>query len=205
MSVEMLHRHLFQEALTTLQDATRLLRQYLNSQSSILDEESMLRQAQLRLFQSKLVFSTDHNYPTFKDLMDDPLSFLHVMKNYAQEHSPPNILYTIRISDIDTACYEDVDMQSAIILYNTGLANHMAKQSPRTMTSLMKLADGLLQAKVTPYENELFFPAAIIQLAIRHCCSTLPQLSHLSEELSQQARKLAALLLPHDALSAAAA
>jgi hypothetical protein len=205
MSVEMLHRHLFQEALSTLQDATRLLRQHLNKQSSISDEESMLRRAQLRLCQPKAVSNTDRNYPGFKDLMDDPLSFLHVMKNYAQDHPPPNILYTIRISDIDTACYEDVDMQSAILLYNTGLANHLAMQSPRAMTSLMKLADGLLQAKVTPYENELIFPAAIIQLAIRHCCSTLPQLSHLSQELSPRACKLAALLLPHDALSAAAA
>ncbi|GAX21779.1 hypothetical protein FisN_31Lh069 [Fistulifera solaris] len=205
MSVEMLHRHLFQEALATLQDATRLLRQYLNSQSSISDEESMLRRAQLRLFQPKAVSSIDHNSPTFKDLMDDPLSFLNVMKNHAEDQPPSNVLYTIRICDIDTECYEDVDMQSAIILYNTGLANHLAMQSPRAMTSLMKLADGLLQSKVKPYENEVFFQAATIQLAIRHCCSTLPQLSYLSQELSPRACKLAALLLPHDALSAAAA
>lgn len=199
MGVELLHRHLFSEALATLHDATRVMKQVLTDEP-ISDEWNMLRRAQLRLCQPS-VFSAN-NYPVFVDLTDDPFSFLNFMKNTQLHHQ--NILYTIRISDIDTVCYEDLDMQSAILLYNTGLANHFSMQSQTNMATLMKLADNLLQ-QITPEECELFVQAATIQLAIWHCCSTIPQLSHLSKELSPRACELEAMLLPHDAMSAAAA
>ncbi|GAX27873.1 hypothetical protein FisN_13Hu013 [Fistulifera solaris] len=204
MGVEMLHRHLFIEALATLHDATRLMKEILTNQH-VEDEWHMLRRAQLRLCQRKSASfhsSFSKNFPVFMDLTDDPTSFIKSMKN-AQCHQH-NTLYTIRISDIDTACYEDLDMQSAILLYNTGLANHFANHSYSTMPSLMKLADNLLQ-QITPEENELFIQAATIQLAIWHCCSTIPYLSHLSKALPSRARELEAMLSPHNAVSAAAA
>lgn len=199
MGVELLHRHLYAEALATLHDATQLMKRFLSDRPNA-DEWEMLRRAQLRLCQP--IPQVTQNDCVFMDLTDDPFSFLAFMKN---THSHPrNTLYTIRISDVDTACYEDLDMQSAVLLYNTGLANHFAARSQSTMTAFMKLADDLLQ-RVSPEENELFLEAATIQLAIWHCCSTIPQLSYLSNELSSRACELEAILLPHDAMSAAAA
>jgi hypothetical protein len=204
MGVEMLHRHLFVEALATLHDATRLMKEILTNQQ-VEDDWHILRRAELRLCQRKKVSlsqSPAKNVPVFMDLTDDPISFIDSMKN-ARCHQH-NTLYTIRISDIDTACYEDLDMQSAILLYNTGLANHFAIHSHSTMPSLMKLADNLLQ-QITPEEHELFVQAATIQLAIWHCCSTIPHLSYLSKELPSRARELEAMLLLHNGVSAAAA
>lgn len=201
IGVELLHRQLFSEALTTLHDAARLMKCFLADQP-VADEWNMLQRAQMRLCQPNAASSSESDYPAFMDLTNDPFAFLDFMKNDFQCHQ---IFYTIRISDVDTACYEDLDIQSAILLYNTGLAYHFAMQSHTIMVSLMKYADDLLQL-VIPEEDELvFLEVATIQLAIWHCCSTIPQLSHLSKELSSRARELEAMLLPSDSISAAAA
>ncbi|GAX12565.1 hypothetical protein FisN_13Lu030 [Fistulifera solaris] len=81
MGVEMLHRHLFKEALATLHDATRLMKEILTNQS-VEDEWHVLRRAQLRLCQrysESFSQSSAKNVPVFMDLTDDPISFIDSM------------------------------------------------------------------------------------------------------------------------------
>ena len=162
LGVELLQRRCYAQAAATFHDATRVMKGSLVGDQD--DFKYCLKNAELRLCRPEPM-DTDAFV-----LM--PLESDHTFLS-SLEHRQPSQFYTIRISD-ETICFHNANLQTCIILYNSGLA-HCLVSSRKNCTSiesvsLLHLAYNVLQGNFgNEKDTELLQFCTHIRIATLQC------------------------------------
>lgn len=162
MGVELLHKRCYSQAANTFYDASRAIKDALAGKHH--DWQFSLKLAELRCCRPQPV---ECDAVSLMPLMTDP-KFLSSMER-------PAPFYTIRISDVDAACFQNsTSLHTCIILYNAGLAHYLLtsrrKGPSMDSVSMLHLAYHVLQETFgNEQDTELFKISIYIRIAIVQC------------------------------------
>jgi hypothetical protein len=201
--VRLLKRRRFIEGAETLKDALRLMHAFFlaydSSQSQDVDANQALQAAYRRTSAKQEVHEEKDNSSVSIAVITDndhPYEVFHRLERSS------GVLFCIQIDPVDSFCGEDMErleIESAVILYNYGIAHLCACPTPSTAENeseltqrayhLISLAESVMKVHVEIDSNQIntLTTALLISMLVNN---SLYQLSSHSLEMTQNKQKL---------------